>query len=398
MLAKICIFGIRIYQITLSPDKWIPSLWLKWKICCHEPHCSQYWINTLNRYWFFKWIFKVMDRVAHCTWSNCKIYDPEYYKVIFFSSSPIGITFLDELVQNSKFEVVWVVTMPDVAQWRGMKYQENIIKTHAKKLWISEDFIKTPPKINPDKTESGKEFFEWLKSIKPDFFVVIAYWKIIPQVVLDIPYFGAINVHGSLLPEYRGASPLQSVFLDKKDKTWLTIMKMDSQMDTGNMIDKMQINMPFERTVLDLVDYIKIYWPKFLSNTLRKYAKKMLWEVQQNNQKATCCQKISKSDWEIMPFVDSLDEVYAKYRAFFMWPKIYFLIQENNLVKFNSKHFNKRVVIEKIVLDQNKYLESNKKPIFIWKSLNSAVLEILVKPEGWKLMDWNSFLNWFLEL
>jgi methionyl-tRNA formyltransferase len=81
------------------------------------------------------------------------------------------------------------------------------------------DFIQTPQKINPDKSLEGKVLYEWLKEKNPDYLVVIAYGKILPQSILDIPHFGAINVHGSLLPKYRGASPLQSVFLENEEKT-----------------------------------------------------------------------------------------------------------------------------------------------------------------------------------
>ncbi|MBP7061602.1 hypothetical protein KA037_00720 [Patescibacteria group bacterium] len=81
------------------------------------------------------------------------------------------------------------------------------------------NFIQTPEKIRPDKSDEGKEFVERLQSKKPDYIVVIAYGKIIPQAILDIPLVAPINVHGSLLPKYRGASPIQSVFLNNEKET-----------------------------------------------------------------------------------------------------------------------------------------------------------------------------------
>jgi len=377
---------IRFYQMTLSPDKGIFSFWLKWKICCHEPHCSQYSLNTLKRYWFWKWIFKILDRVVHCTWSSHKIYDPEFYKVVFFSSAPIWIPFMQELINNKKFEVVWVVTMPDTPKWRGMKMQENIIKKEAKydnekKNKKNNYYIKTPIKLR-DTTESWKDFHIRLKSKKPDFLIVIAYGKIIPQSILNIPKFGPINVHGSLLPLYRWASPLQSVFLDQKKESWITIMKMDAKMDTWAMIDKLKIKLQFNQTVKDLIKEIQTKGPQFLTKTLWNYAKNMLGEEKQNEELATYCKKIKKEDGLVDPYKHRLSDIYAKYRAFALRPKIYFLLKNE-----------KRVIIDDLVLDQKLYSKNKNTTLFIWKKLNPAITKISLKPEGKKAMDRVGFIN-----
>jgi methionyl-tRNA formyltransferase len=115
-----------------------------------------------------------------------------------------------------------------------MKVQENVIKKEAKLIdngqWTT-DNVTTPLSLRLDSKKyapDAEAFQQWVNNLKPDLFVVIAYGHIMPQWVLDIPVFGSINVHGSLLPEYRGASPLQSVFLDGKLETGITIMKMDA--------------------------------------------------------------------------------------------------------------------------------------------------------------------------
>ena len=130
-----------------------------------------------------------IDRILHCLPSMHKIYDPEHYRVVFISSAPIGTPFLDELVADPRFEVVGIVTQPDKPVGRGLTLQENIIQTHAKKLGIRDSKIQTPTKINPEKSIEGKNFFDRLSAVKPDFLVVIAYGKIIPQNILDIPVF-----------------------------------------------------------------------------------------------------------------------------------------------------------------------------------------------------------------
>ncbi|MEI7919296.1 MAG: formyltransferase family protein [bacterium] len=118
----------------------------------------------------------------------------------------------------------------------------------------SSEIIYTPTKLNPEKSEEGRQFAERLKEKNPDFLVVIAYGKIIPQSILDIPNIAPINIHGSLLPKYRGASPIQSTLLNNDKETGITIMKMDATMDTGNMIDILRFRIPFTRTTKELIE------------------------------------------------------------------------------------------------------------------------------------------------
>lgn len=243
-LAQIAIGLIRLYQLTISPDKGLLSFVLKGRICSHQPHCSEYGLRCLKRYGFWHGLPKISDRVLHCTPSMQKIYDPEHYRVVFCSSAPIGVPFLQELARDKRFEIVGVVTQEDKPVGRGLQLTPNIIKQTALELFpcaseispspslsrgeisgkkspLSQGgcpegaggFIQTPTKINPEKSLEGKNFFDRLQAKNPDFLVVIAYGKLLPQSVLDLPIFGPINVHGSLLPKYRGASPLQSVFL-----------------------------------------------------------------------------------------------------------------------------------------------------------------------------------------
>lgn len=118
-----------------------------------------------------------------------KIYDPAHYKVVFVSSAPIGVPFLKHLAEDERFEITGIVTQPDKPVGRGLKLQANIIKTTALELGIAPEAITTPTKINPEKSIEGKNFFDWLQEKRPDFLVVIAYGKLIPQTILDIPTF-----------------------------------------------------------------------------------------------------------------------------------------------------------------------------------------------------------------
>lgn len=354
-----------------------------------------------------------MDRVFNCKPSHTKKYDPSHYRVVFFSGAPIGVPFLKKLAEDKRFEVVGVVTMPDKARDRGHKVQENVIKIAAKRLQAHhpvldpespqeqrdaelnsawrDAFIQTPSKLNPEKSEEGKEFCEWLKSLDADFFVTIAYGKIVPQAVLDIPKFAPINVHGSLLPKYRWASPIQSVFLHDETETGLTIMKMVKKMDAGPAINKLKIKIGFDWTAKTIIDKFINKGPKFLNDTLRKYGKDMLWEVKQDLGKVTFCSKIEKEDGEIDIFETPLKEVYNKYRAYALWPKIFFFLGEDF-----GKHKGKRVVVEKLVLDEERFKKSKLEPLLNSKKLNPSVTELIVKPEGKKTMSWEDFGKGYL--
>lgn len=186
-----------------------------------------------------------------------KIYDPEYYRVVFFSSAPIGTPFLTALHQDPRFEVVGVVTQQDKPVGRGLKLTPNVIKQTALELGFQEQQIQTPRKINLETSIEGKNFYDRLQAKSPDFLVVIAYGKIMPVSLLELPTFAPINVHGSLLPQYRGASPLQSVFLDQQTQTGITIMHMDAGMDTGAIVDRLAFKLPFDRTVKTLIEKIQ---------------------------------------------------------------------------------------------------------------------------------------------
>lgn len=391
LFSKLAQGVIYLYQYTLSPDKGLPSLWLKGRICAHEPHCSQYSILCLQRYGFFASMGKIPQRVFSCTGSMQKIYDPEHYSVVFFSSAPIGVPFLEALQSDKRFEVTGVVTMPDAPSGRGMKMQENIIKTTAKKYHFD---IQTPNSLRYESKKYADEaisFQQRLTTKKPDYIVVIAYGKIIPQAILDIPRIAPINVHGSILPKYRGASPIQSVFLDDEKETGITIMKMAAWLDTGDMVDIKKFPIPFERTAKDSITKMQDIWPHFLAETLWKYGKWLLWEVAQDEKKSTVCGKISKEDALIDPWKDSIESIYKKYRAYFLRPKIYFMYK------------GKRVIVEELVFDEQLFGQYKDQSLILppWErgaggDLHPAVTKCTVKPEGSKSQSWEDFVKGYM--
>ena len=291
-------------------------------------------------------------------------------------------------MNDPRFEVVGVLTMPDAASWRGMKIKENIVWSYAKELWIAPEDIKKPHSLRSSskkRSTEAVESYERLQEKQIDFLVVVAYWQILPKHILELPKIWPINVHGSLLPEYRGASPLQTVFLDEKKETGVTIMVMDEGVDTGDMIDKKNVALPLSWTVKDLVKRIENETPSFLCDTLWEYGKWRLDRVSQDHQETTNTKKISKNDGLIV-LTDTLQDVYRKYQAYALWPKVFF-------------EYNKRVcTIDSLEVDA-KQRESMKHQSWVNDAmkLNDAITSCMVKPSWKKAMTRDSFINGYMK-
>ena len=385
---------IRLYQILFSPDKSIFfSPWLRGRVCTHEPHCSQYGYECFDHYNFFTASYRTMDRISRCTPWNEKTYDPVTYRVAFASGSPIWVPFLERLVSDPRFDVVGVLTMPDVPSGRGMKLQENTIGVTARELWVESEHIKKPHSLRLDSktyAHEAQETYERLKWLDIDILYVIAYGNILPQHILDIPKIAPLNIHGSLLPAYRGASPLQQVFVDGLSETGITLMKMEAGLDSGPMIDKQLFKLWFSDTVADLIQRVKEHTPKWSLDSIDDYVHGELDEESQDESLVTHCGKIHKEDGQIDAWGDTLEIVYRRYKGYYLWPKTYTQLEgKNGLI---------RVVIEQLELDEEVYKDNKDKPLFLHPdyTLNPAVISLTVKPEGKKSMSWEDFQRGYL--
>lgn len=148
-------------------------------------------------------------------------------KILFIGTPDFALPAL-ETVHNSVHELVAVVTQPDKPKGRGKNLAPPPVKD-----WAINNNI---PVYQPVKVRGDQSFIDEIKALSPDLVITAAYGQILPKAFLDIPSLGCINVHASLLPEYRGASPIQQVLIDGRDRTGITIMYMDIGMDTGDII------------------------------------------------------------------------------------------------------------------------------------------------------------------
>ena len=167
-----------------------------------------------------------------------------------------------EAVYNADYEILGVVTNPDKPKGRGMKMVASPVKEFALEKGLTV--------YQPEKVRKNEEFIEKIKNLNPDVICVVAYGKILPKEILEIPKYGCINVHGSLLPKYRGAAPIQWAVLNGDKETGVTTMYMDVGMDTGDMILKEKVEIGEDETTGELWDRLSKIGGKLLVETLKQ--------------------------------------------------------------------------------------------------------------------------------
>lgn len=179
-------------------------------------------------------------------------------RVVFMGTPDFSVGTLRELVKAGH-EVVGVVSQPDKPKGRGKSLMPTPVKEAALELGL--------PVYQPKKVREP-EFIEILRKLEPEVIVVVAFGQIIPQEILDLPPYGCINVHASLLPKYRGAAPIQWAVIDGEPQSGVTIMKMDAGLDTGDMITKVVVPIAEEETGGSLFDKLSAAGARLLVDTL----------------------------------------------------------------------------------------------------------------------------------
>ena len=236
-------------------------------------------------------------------------------KIAFFWTGEFSKNILENILKFDDIDVKLVVSQPDKPVWR----KQELIPTPIKQFALAKNL----EIMQPETLKNNFDFFEKLKSINLDFIIVVAYWKIIPKDILEIPKFHSINIHWSILPAYRWASPIQESLKHWDIKTWLTIMKMSEGMDEWDIFTIKEIDIDILDKTPDIFEKFAKIWPTLLVDTLRKI---IFWEmkwVKQDEIKATYCKKISKEDWKIDFEKEDVLQIYNKYKAYFPWPGIY---------------------------------------------------------------------------
>lgn len=213
-------------------------------------------------------------------------------KILFMGTPDFAQVSL-ESIYNANYEIIGVVTNPDKPKGRGMKMFPSPVKEFA--------MSKNIPIYQPIKIKNNIEFINEIKSLNPDVICVVAYGKILPKELLDIPKYGCINVHGSLLPKYRGAAPIQWSILNGDKKTGITTMYMDEGMDTGDIILKQEVEIGENETTGELWDRLATIGGNLLVETLRQVENGTAPRIKQGDDFTIAPmldKEMAKIDWE----------------------------------------------------------------------------------------------------
>ena len=296
---------------------------------------------------------------------------------------------------EAKYDIIGVVTNIDKPKGRGMKMVASPVKEYAieKNLQVCQ----------PIKVRNNPEFLEEVKKLNPDLICVVAYGKILPQELLDIPKYGCVNVHGSLLPEYRGAAPIQWAVLNGDKKTGVTTMFMNAGMDTGDMILKEEVEIGEDETTGELWDRLKTIGANLLIKTVKEIENGTATRTKQPEEGTMApmlSKEMAKIDWknktanDIKNLVRGLNPIMGAY-TFLDGKKIKFwkvqTLTENELLeKFQELeeykyHLNKMQAGTVLFSD-------DKKGLFI--KANGGILQVLeIQGENSKRMVVGDFLR-----
>ena len=230
-------------------------------------------------------------------------------RIVYMGTPDFAVPALEALAK-SEHEVVAVVTQPDKARDRGKKVQFTPVKTKALEYDI--------PVYQPEKVKTNEEFYQQLVDLAPDLIVVAAYGKILPVSILELPKYGCVNIHASLLPKYRGAAPSHRAIINGDKTTGVTLMYMAEGMDTGDMIAKAETEIGL-KTVEMMHEELADLGAKLLMDTLPQLLSGTAPRVPQNEEEATHAPMVFKQDG-VLDYTRSADMLCCLVRGMNSWP------------------------------------------------------------------------------
>jgi methionyl-tRNA formyltransferase len=295
-------------------------------------------------------------------------------KIIYIGTPLIAVPPLQKIIANGLFEIFAVITQPDKPVGRKKTITPPPVKMEALKQGLK---VLQPDKISDIASE--------IKSLKPDIMVVMAYSQLLPKSLLDIPRFGAINVHTSLLPKYRGASPIQAAIMNGDKETGITFMLMDPGLDTGPILLEFSAEIAANDTAKSLSDRLSDLAADNIIKTIIDFIDKKITPQPQNNSKASYAKEIKKEDGRINWSLPS-NKIEQFIRAMNPWPIAFTIIKNTTLKIFSAdiiKDIRKDIPYGEISL-------INKKMAV--KTLDGMIILNSIQPAGKKIMDSKDYL------
>jgi len=231
-------------------------------------------------------------------------------RIIFMGTAELSCASLESLARDENVSVVAVVTQPDKPKGRDLKLQPSPVKSLALKLKL--------PVLQPARARD-EQFIAGLRALKPDLIVVVAYGHILPQTILDLPEFGCLNVHTSLLPKYRGAAPIQWAIASGETETGVTVMKMDGGLDTGPIVSQQRTPILPTDDSTTLHDRLARLGAELLAQTIPDFVIGKIRPVPQPIEGVSHAPKIKKEDGHI-DWKLPAKTIWNRLRAFTPWP------------------------------------------------------------------------------
>ena len=294
-------------------------------------------------------------------------------KVVFMGTPMFAYNVLKELINNTN--VVMVVSQPD----REKDRKGNIIYSPCKKLAIENNIeVYQPLKV--------REEYSHILEANPDIIITCAYGQIIPKEILDYPKYGCINVHASLLPKLRGGAPIHHAIIDGYKVTGVTIMHMDTHMDSGDIISQVKTDIDDNITLDELYDKLSMMGTKLLIETLPSIINGTSKRIKQDEKEVTFGYNITKEE-EHIDFNDNIDNIHNKIRGLSSIPGAYTILNDKRMKVYRSEKTN--ILSKK---DPGTIIDINKEGIFV--STNDYDIKLTnIKLEGKNRCDVKDLIN-----
>ncbi|GLI54310.1 methionyl-tRNA formyltransferase [Thermodesulfovibrio yellowstonii] len=292
--------------------------------------------------------------------------------IIFFGTPEFAVPSLKALISRGE-KILLVVTQPDKPKGRGKNLQAPEIKKVALQYEL--------PLCQPEKIKD-EHFIKKLKSLNPEFAIVVAYGKILPKEILEIPKHGCINLHASLLPKYRGAAPIQWALINGEKITGVTTMIIDEGLDTGPILLQKEISINDEDNAETLSEKLSVVGAELIIETIDKMRKGIITPKPQTGE-ITYAPQLKKDDGKIN-WNNSAKKIFNLVRGTYPWPCAFSFLKD-----------------ERVKIIKTEVLEGNAAPGLIIKAKNELIVGtqdgllriLLIQPEGKKIMTAKEFIS-----
>ncbi len=299
-------------------------------------------------------------------------------RIVFMGTPDFAVGSLQALCESGKHEILAVVTQPDRPKGRGNKLLQTPVKEYALAQGLT---VYQPQKVKT------LEFVELLHGLQPELIVVAAFGQFLSKEILELPKYGCINVHASLLPKYRGAAPIQYAIIKGEKESGVTIMQMDIGMDTGAMLDKVVVPIAENTTMGELHDALREQGATLLLQVIDKIAVGTAVAEPQDNEQATYATLLDRS-MEHIDWSKTAQEVHNLIRGFNPAPSTFTKLPNGKSLKI----WGSKMTDKSSAAAAGTVIETGKHSFFV--ACGEGVLEITeVQPESKKRMPAQVFLN-----